>query len=884
MAVIKRQWRTWLAVVALLAGVFLLWDRDTFGHTPGDETIIAATTFASLDGGAHDADLLVNNSVTIAGNLTVAAGGSITCNDPALPTAASACPITLIVTGDLEIQAGGSIHAENTIDGGLGGDIAITVGGDFTMRGPSGGNPGAIISSRKLSGGSQQGGDIEIVVGGVTLDTSVDPAIGVCNTPDGDILIEEGATITSDSDSGRAGDIALYAGRNITIHGTVRAQGSTTIGHGGAITIDACCDLFIGDTGVVSSQGQDPGPDRVHLEGCVVTIFGLVQSTGPGHAGAQPLCTPPIRPGKPAISTGCLEIWSGTTLTIDSTGTHKGEVHADVGFAGGSSGQGWIDLLANGNILINDGAGNDGANLLIPSPATNHAVHANMFLGNGRGGDIAVQSKAGSASTFGDAIQANNTAAGGGGGNVKVEAGGVGSPAGDVLFDAASIQAMGANGGGGTQNGGTIKGRSFMGDLSGTGGELNADGGAGQAVPQPGSVTLEACLGATYTGASTPAFVLGVNDLVCVGMPTLPSPADTLLPSSNCVQFCTLVTPTPTPTNTPPPTVTPTPGVSCPEDPNRAAQLTRTVDLSKPNLSGGGVPGNPKNYLLVQSAYDAAKVSAQAEVVGLFANTSENLVLNGSKSLTITQCTVARVTGAAGSPVWDITSTGKLTIIGPDSVGGSIGWRVGGNGGHNLKSVRANGASQYGILIGSNGNSVSWNNVSGNGPGAGIRVTGNSNILKGGTVGPNNGDGVQLIGNSNTLSGATIQSNTGNGVLVAGSTNQVKSNSRINLNGLDGILVTGSSNTLSSNASESGKGNTQSGIAVTGNTNQLTDNKMNTNAVGYRIFGTGNKLKSNNTSNNTGNEYEIGAGNVDQLGNKKNGSGFTFTNAGGNFN
>jgi parallel beta-helix repeat protein len=288
---------------------------------------------------------------------------------------------------------------------------------------------------------------------------------------------------------------------------------------------------------------------------------------------------------------------------------------------------------------------------------------------------------------------------------------------------------------------------------------------------------------------------------------------------------------------------------------------------------------------LVQAAYDAAKVSGQAETIGLFANTSENLVLNGSKALTITQCTVARVTGAAGSPVWDITSTGKLTIIGPDSVGGSIGWRVAGNGGHKLGSIRANGASLYGVLVVSNGNSVSWNNVGGNG--VGIRVEGNLNTLKGGTVDYNAGDGVQLIGNSNTLSGSNIASNSGNGVLVQGTGNTVKDNGRINQNSLNGILVTGGGNTLSGNASESGKGNTQNGIKVaSGSGNQLTGNKMNSNLqAGFDIAAsTGTKLKSNATSNNTGNEYTIGAGNVDQGGNKKNGSSFTFTNAGGNFN
>jgi hypothetical protein len=450
-------------VLFIVALALVLWPGQKTGAVLPLLTINAPTTFASLDNGPDDQDPAVG-VFRFCGDLTIANGGSITCDDPALPTAASACPINIVLLGSLEIQAGGSIHADNNIDGGLGGDISLTIGGDFTMRGPTvpGGSDGAFVSSQKKSGGSQEGGDILILVGGVTTTpdptpgqdpNNPSPAIGVCDSPvicgvtipanTGNALIELGATIISDSASGRAGDIALYTGRNITVHGTVVARGFTTGGHGGAITLDACCDLLIGDTGVVSSQGQDPGPDRVHVEACVVTIFGLVQSTGPAHGAPQFNCIPPERPDKPAISTACVEIWSGTTLTIDSTGTHHAEVHADVGFSGGSSGQGWIDILANGNIVLNDGAGNDGANPIIPSPASDYLVHANMGLGNGRGGIILVQSKFGSVSTFGDAIQANNTAAGGGGGTITVQAGGTGSPAGDVLFDSASIQAMG---------------------------------------------------------------------------------------------------------------------------------------------------------------------------------------------------------------------------------------------------------------------------------------------------------------------------------------------------------------------------------------------------------------------------------------------------------
>ena len=55
---------------------------------------------------------------------------------------------------------------------------------------------------------------------------------------------------------------------------------------GGTITIVAGCALTVSDTGLVSSRGRDPGADLVHLEGCAVKIFGVVESTvtaGGGH-------------------------------------------------------------------------------------------------------------------------------------------------------------------------------------------------------------------------------------------------------------------------------------------------------------------------------------------------------------------------------------------------------------------------------------------------------------------------------------------------------------------------------------------------------------------------------------------------------------------------
>ena len=102
-------------------------------------------------------------------------------------------------------------------------------------------------------------------------------------------------------------------------------------------------------------------------------------------------------------------------------------------------------------------------------------------------------------------------------------------------------------------------------------------------------------------------------------------------------------------------------------------------------------------YLTVQDAYNAA-VGAN-EVIGLFSQTTENVVLNGAKALTITQCSNARVTAPRpAKPVWTISSSKSLLIIGPDAVGGTIGWQIN-TGGHELKGLRANGASLYGIQV-----------------------------------------------------------------------------------------------------------------------------------------------------------------------------------------
>ena len=508
-----------VAVVAVALLVLALWMPDQAaaaecvipGPNPGNCEITVAVTSCPFN-------------LTVTGDLTITGTGSVTCSDPA-------SPITISVGGDMEMQTGSAVRAEDTVAGGSGGNITLTVGGNFTMR------DGSTISSSKTGGAGDTGvaGDIRITVGNATVNAD-DLTITCATTPAGDILVENGAQILANG-RGEAGAIKMFAGKNATINGLVSSQGlGTAKGRGGPITIDACCDLTIGDTGIVISRGQNPGADLVHLQACVIQIFGLVASTGPGHEGfGGNLCNAPNRPGKPANSSACVEIWAGTTLLIDSTGVHNGEVNADTAKAGGIQGRSWIDLLANGAIaIVGTAAPAPLAGNRDTSPA--FAVHANQTLRNGHGGNVTVISTGSTVTTTGRAIQANASTGsnGGTGGNVVVLA------SGEVAFGnggAAYIEAAGDTTGG-APKGGTITAQSFNANVSGpAGSQLKVDGPADNI----GTVTLTGCANpaGTYLGQVLPPLARIDVTLCAGGSPLLPAPANTsVFPLANCDSSC----------------------------------------------------------------------------------------------------------------------------------------------------------------------------------------------------------------------------------------------------------------------------------------------------------------------------------------------------------
>ena len=397
--------------------------------------------------------------------------------------------LTVTIGGDLVMDAGSLI--DGNVVNGTGLPITLNVTGDVTLAKPSGLTPGAIIRSNSKSGGAIV---ITSKTGSIDIDGTVESV------------------------------------------GTISGVGAHQPPGGGPITINAACNLTITPDGKVSSRGFDPGADLVHLQGgCKVLIDGLVESTGVGHGVPN---NPPNhcdggalgnRPDKPTNSTACVEVWAGDFLIIDSTGSNNGQVNADTGGSGGSTGTGWIDLFARGDITIKGDI-----------PATLFDVHANGKSGtNDVGGIVTVKSTEGKVTTSGKAISANALGSGGKGGVVIVEA------SANVDFGTAQIQARGATTGG-APAGGTISARSFNAKVLGLAGgsvtpHLDA---SGDGAARPGSITLQGCGtlpgtdGVDYPVAeSKPPFTNPGN--ACGGAPSfLPNQPYVQLPNCLCGCFC----------------------------------------------------------------------------------------------------------------------------------------------------------------------------------------------------------------------------------------------------------------------------------------------------------------------------------------------------------
>ena len=825
--------------------------------------------------------------------------------------------LTLNITGGLTIDIGGKITGMATTGGASGATITITTGGAVLLAGD--GTGGALISV------DQTGASCSASKAGKITITSSFASAGAS------ITTKRGSKVTADADC-TAGEIKIVATKGgVDIQGLVEsasaiAGSASKRPGGGPITISASCNLTINDTGRVSSRGKDPGADLVHLEaGGNVLIIGLVESTGPGHsAPINPAnsCAGQKHPDKPANSTACVEVWAGTNLTIDQTATSKGEINADTGQAGGHQ-IAWIDLFAKGDIVINGpGAGPYAAG------AHPYAVHANEFVSTSTGGLVTVKSKAGKVTLSGQAIQADGglgkssfvPALGGVGGVVVIEAGGTATPGGDVDLAGASVRARGAGSGGGVQAGGDIAIRSFNGHVLGAApGELNAAGGGGQLIPDPGTVTLRGCNAAppavSYGGTSTPAATTAAPSC---GGPGPQFPAYVVFLVASCGPPPPCLPPDCVPPPCLPPDCVPPPceGPDClPQsfcekgsvkavlDPTTGrfpgnAGADVVVDLRTQSLqaaidsvtdvngdgyiivgviaqSGGAPGGQSKQEIDVTRAYskpfaligcgvmlfDPLSCDNHGLVQVHAGATSPEFPVGSGVTLYFQEIST---NGSVSAPGWVVEGDGRfLEAIG--SQGNMQGMRIVGNG-NTLRNSFADRNFAGGVIVQGNANTIDTVKATNNGGGDGIQVTGNSNTITksagGGQGVGNGGAGIRVSGVSNLISGNSGHGNVGDGINVGGGT---ATNPNIVKNNVAGGPYLGN---IGNGIVLSGTGKGAAGpVDLDANTAQ------NNGLDGFKVPGTGHQLRNNvsgglNRSNNAC-QYEVAAGNINATGNKR---------------
>ena len=305
-----------------------------------DVTLTGTLSFGTLDGSAQDHDGAVNGVFTVNdGDLVI--GGTVQCNDdPPLSLNAGACPIAINVSGDLIVEAGGGIFAENRRGGGKGGNISLTVGGNLILRGPSGALSGAVVSSGRTT-------DSAVAAGNITF------------TVQGNVELEAGSTVAASTPNGPSGTIGVTADGTVAVAGLVASgpsrqvlgtkltgkvlNGGSSNQAGGAIVIRSGSPgpgIRVEGTGVIVSQGESPGSQLVLLEGCGLEIRGLVASVLKQNGPSQ------------------VVLRSGESLLIDGRDLgaaapnlgRLGRVRAD-GTEGGSAGY-MVDLFTQGDIQV----------------------------------------------------------------------------------------------------------------------------------------------------------------------------------------------------------------------------------------------------------------------------------------------------------------------------------------------------------------------------------------------------------------------------------------------------------------------------------------------------------------------------------------------------
>jgi hypothetical protein len=458
-----------LLVLALLTFAPFL-----FAH---DVTITGTQNFSSLDGSASDHDGSVNGVFTVSdGNLTV--NGTVNCNDD---VSTNACAMAFAVSGNLTVNNGAALYAENRSGGGTGGNITLTVGGNLALNGT------AIISSAAKSSSSSAGGAITATV-------------------NGNVSLASGSTIDSGSANAAGGAISLQAGGTYSIDGNILSGPSRTIlatrltgdalsggssnTAGGAITIGSSTfsepTVVIGANANIISQGADGGAGPITINGCGIEIRGLVAALSKKASVAQVS----IRSGKDVLIDG---------RDLGGSGTRMGRIRADA--PTGTAINKGVDVFAGETVNI---YGPSGTMYVITSTP---GVHDSKSYG----GLIRVVSLGDAVNASGNVIDDGHTASGDTGGKVEISA------KADVNLATAAIRAFGDfNTGNSNRGGGSIKVRSYSGNViwtNGLGDVRPVGSTSGLAPADQGSIVLTACGTINTTGTSFPVMGTATSPL-----------------------------------------------------------------------------------------------------------------------------------------------------------------------------------------------------------------------------------------------------------------------------------------------------------------------------------------------------------------------------------
>jgi large repetitive protein len=487
--------RLWaLAFVFILSALPLVAD---------DVTVSGNVTFASLDGSSLDHDGAANGIFTVDdGDLTVL--GTISCNDD---SGTSACAMQFAVSGDIVIENGAAIYAENRKGGGNGGDVTFTAGGAFSVRG------NGIVSTSRTSNGdpnSSRAGYITVNAGGA-------------------VTLQPGSRVTAASQSAIQTQIAI-TGNGITVGGSILAGYSSTLSGsmltgdvfsggagansaGGIVTLTASGtsspSVVIAGTGVVATQSGSAAAGRITIDGCAVSISGLVASVSKDAANAS------------------VTVRSASTITVDGrdlggAGTRRGIIRADATHESAATYS--VNLYAAEAIQV-----------LGPASGAIYAVRSNGGNTSKDGsGTINVISLDSTVTASGRAFQASNTDSGDQGGKVNVSA------KENVTLDTASIVAAGDFTSTSTdRKGGAISVRSYSGQVSwqnGSGDVRPVGSSAGIAAASQGTITITHCSGYSIAGSTFPT-----NGSPVGVFPTIIqtcSPAGPSLPPSQSLPDC----------------------------------------------------------------------------------------------------------------------------------------------------------------------------------------------------------------------------------------------------------------------------------------------------------------------------------------------------------